>query len=140
MSQGIETRINQCNQKLRIIFEEQNENRIALQNQERAEASFHEWKNRSNRLFNRILETWHGDKEVFHLFTNMRQEIGQYERKLTFELENEKETLLKENGISVRKKTTFPMNSSNYKGRPIHEFKHVFGRSTKSNSKYERYM
>ena len=38
------------------------------------------------------------------------QEIGQYERKLTFELENEKETLLKENGISVRKKTTFPMN------------------------------
>ena len=46
----------------------------------------------------------------------MRQEIGQYERKLTFELENEKETLLKENGISVRKKTTFPMNSGNYKG------------------------
>ena len=46
MSQGIETRINQCNQKLRIIFEEQNENRIALQNQERAEASFHEWKNK----------------------------------------------------------------------------------------------
>ena len=41
----------------------------------------------------------------------MRQEIGQYERKLTFELENEKETLLKENGISARKKTTFPMNS-----------------------------
>ena len=37
----------------------------------------------------------------------MRQEIGQYERKLTFELENEKETLLKENGISVRKKRPF---------------------------------
>lgn len=36
MSQEIETRISQCNQKLRIIFEEQNENRIALQNQERA--------------------------------------------------------------------------------------------------------
>ena len=67
MSQEIETRISQCNQKLRIIFEEQNENRIALQNQERAEVSFHEWKNRSNRLFNRILETWHGDKEAFHL-------------------------------------------------------------------------
>ncbi|MCC2495163.1 DUF3958 family protein [Bacillus cereus] len=96
MSQEIETRISQCNQKLRIIFEEQNENRIALQNQERAEVSFHEWKNKSNRLFNRILETWYGDKEAFHLFTNMRQEIGQYERKLTFELENEKETLLKE--------------------------------------------
>lgn len=140
MSQEIETRISQCNQKLRIIFEEQNENRIALQNQERAEVSFHEWKNRNNRLFNRILEAWYGDKDAFHLFTNMRQEIGQYERKLTFELENEKETLLKENGISVRKKTTFPMNSSNYKGRSIHEFKHVFGRSTKSNSKYERYM
>lgn len=52
MSQEIEKRISQCNQKLRNIFEEQNENRIALQNQERAEASFHEWKNRSNRLFN----------------------------------------------------------------------------------------
>ncbi|MCS6592846.1 DUF3958 family protein [Bacillus cereus] len=96
MSQEIEMRISQCNQKLRSIFEEQNENRIALQNQERDEASFHEWKNRSNRLFNRILETWYGDKEVFHLFTNMRQEIRQYERKLTFELEHEKETLLKE--------------------------------------------
>ncbi|AFQ14336.1 MULTISPECIES: DUF3958 family protein [Bacillus cereus group] len=96
MSQEIETKISQCNQKLRIIFEEQNENRIELQNQERAEASFHEWKNRNNRLFNRILETWYGDKEAFHFFTNMRQEIGQYERKLTFELENEKETLLKE--------------------------------------------
>ncbi|PHB05434.1 hypothetical protein COE81_17090 [Bacillus wiedmannii] len=96
MSQEIETKISQCNQKLRIIFEEQNENRMALQNQERAEDSFHEWKNRNNRLFKRILETWYGDKESFHLFTNMRQEIGQYERKLTFELENEKETLLKE--------------------------------------------
>ena len=63
----------------------------------------------------------------------MRQEIGQYERKLTFELENEKETLLKEKRhLSERKKTTFPMNSSNYKGRPIHEFKHVFGREYKS--------
>lgn len=96
MSQELETRISQCNQKLRSIFEEQNENRIALQNQEQAEASFYEWKNRSNRLFSRILATWHGDKEVFHLFTNMWQEIRQYERKLTFELENEKETLLKE--------------------------------------------
>ena len=66
MSQEIETRISQCNQKLRIIFEEQNENRIALQNQERAEVSFHEWKNRNNRLFNRILETWYGDKDAFH--------------------------------------------------------------------------
>ena len=86
MSQEIEMRISQCNQKLRSIFEEQNENRIALQNQERDEASFHEWKNRSNRLFNRILDTWYGDKEVFHLFTNMRHEIRQYERNLTFEL------------------------------------------------------
>ncbi|MET1123524.1 DUF3958 family protein, partial [Priestia megaterium] len=51
MSQELETRISQCNQKLRSIFEEQNENRIALQNQEQAEASFNEWKNRSNRLF-----------------------------------------------------------------------------------------
>lgn len=67
MSQEIETKISECNQKLRIIFEEQNENRIALQNQERDEASFHEWKNRNNRLFNRILETWYGDKEAFHL-------------------------------------------------------------------------
>ena len=40
MSQEIETRMSQCNQKLRSIFEEQNENRMALQNQERAEAVF----------------------------------------------------------------------------------------------------
>ena len=32
----------------------------------------------------------------------MRQEIGQYERKLTFELENEKETLLEKRHLSEK--------------------------------------
>ncbi|PFY09054.1 DUF3958 family protein, partial [Bacillus pseudomycoides] len=70
-------------------------NQSAIQTQEQAEADFHEWKNRSNRLFNRILETWHGDRELSHFFMNTRQEAQHIERKLTFELENQKETLLK---------------------------------------------
>ncbi|MDA2299948.1 DUF3958 family protein [Bacillus cereus] len=87
MSQEIEKRISQCNQKLRNIFEEQNENRIALQNQERAEASFHEWKNRSNRLFNRILETWHGDKEVIEKETLLKEKrhLSEKENDLSYE-------------------------------------------------------
>ncbi|MBJ8028613.1 DUF3958 family protein [Bacillus cereus group sp. N21] len=96
MSQDIEKQINQLNQKLQSVFKEQDRNQSAIQTQEQSEADFHEWKSRSNRLFNRILETWHGDKELSHFFTNMRQEAQHIERKLTFELENQKETLLKE--------------------------------------------
>ncbi|MGE6536497.1 DUF3958 family protein [Bacillus luti] len=96
MSQDIEKQINQLNQKLQSVFKEQGRNQSAIQTQEHAEADFHEWRNRSNRLFNRILETWHGDRELSHFFMNMRQEAQLIERKLTFELENQKETLLKE--------------------------------------------
>ena len=139
MSQEIETRISQCNQNYELYLKNKMKTESYLQNQERAEASFHEWKNRSNRLFNRNTRNL-ARRQSVSPFTNMRQEIGQYERKLTFELENEKERLLKEKRHLSEKETTFPMNSGNYKGRPIHEFKHVFGRNTKSNSKYERYM
>ncbi|WP_309460593.1 DUF3958 family protein, partial [Bacillus pseudomycoides] len=83
-------------QQLRSIFEEPDRNQSAIQTQEQSKADFHEWKSRSNRLFNRILETWHGDRELSHFFMNMRQEAQHIERKLTFELENQKETLLKE--------------------------------------------
>ncbi|CAI8741118.1 hypothetical protein COM13_30280 [Bacillus pseudomycoides] len=96
MNPDIEKQINQLNQKLRSVFEEQDRNQSAIQTQERTEVDFHEWKSRSNRLFNRILETWYGDKELSHFFMNMRQEAQHIERKLTFELENQKETLLKE--------------------------------------------
>ncbi|MCI0764385.1 DUF3958 family protein [Bacillus sp. TL12] len=96
MSQDIEKQINQLNQKLRSVFEEQDRNQSAIHTQEQTEADFHEWKSRSDRLFNRILETWHGDKELSHFFMNIRQEAQHVERKLTFELENQKETLLKE--------------------------------------------
>ncbi|MGG0516650.1 hypothetical protein CN568_18460 [Bacillus pseudomycoides] len=96
MNPDIEKQINQLNQKLRNVFEEQDRNQSAIQTQERTEADFHEWKSRSNRLFNRILETWYGDKELSHFFMNIRQEAQHIERKLTFELEDQKETLLKE--------------------------------------------
>ena len=96
MSKDIENQIKQLNQKLRSVFEEQDRNQSAIQTQEHAEADFHEWKNRSNRLFNRILETWQSDRELSHFFMNIRQEAQHIERKLTFELENKKETLLKE--------------------------------------------
>lgn len=75
MSQDIEKQVDQLNQELRIVFEKQG---------------------RNNRLFNRVLETWHGDKEVSNFFMNKLQESQHIERKLTFELENQKETLLKE--------------------------------------------
>ncbi|MGW8749862.1 DUF3958 family protein [Bacillus wiedmannii] len=96
MDRDIENQIKQLNQKLRNVFEEQDRNQSAIQTQEQAEADFHEWKGRSNRLFNRILETWQNDRELSHFFMNIRQEAQHIERKLTFGLEDKKETLLKE--------------------------------------------
>ena len=88
-------------------------NQSALRTQEQAEADFHELKNRSNRLFNRILETWHNDKELSHFFINIRQEAQHIERKLTFELENQKKHYLKKDETLVIQKTTYPTSNNN---------------------------
>ncbi|PEP71942.1 hypothetical protein CN581_31035, partial [Bacillus toyonensis] len=96
MDRDIENQTKQLNQKIQNVFEKQERNQSAIQTQEQAETDIHEWKNRSNRLFNRILETWHSDRELSHFFMDIRQEAQHIERKLTFELENKKETLLKE--------------------------------------------
>ena len=96
MSQDIEKQMNQLNEKLRSLSEEQYQNQRAIQRQEQAEADFYQWKGRSYRLFDRILETWHNDRELGQFFHNLRQDAGQIERKLTYELEDQKETLLKE--------------------------------------------
>ncbi|HEF1900161.1 DUF3958 family protein [Bacillus cereus group sp. MYBK108-2] len=96
MSQDVEKQINEFNHELRIVFEKQDRNQTEIQIQRQAEMDFHELRNRNNRLFNRILETWYGDKDVSHFFMNKLQESQHIERKLTLELENQKETLLKE--------------------------------------------
>lgn len=96
MSQHMEKQINQLNQELRILFEKQDRNQVEIQIQRRAEMEFHELRSRNNRLFNRVLETWHGDKEISNFFMNKLQESQHIERKLTFELENQKEELFKE--------------------------------------------
>ncbi|CAG9611990.1 hypothetical protein BACCIP111899_01162 [Bacillus rhizoplanae] len=96
MSQDIEKQINQLNYKLRSLSEEQSQNQHAIQKQEQTEADFYEWKGQSYRLFDRILETWHNDRELGQFFHNLRQDAQQVERKLTHELEDQKETLLNE--------------------------------------------
>ncbi|OFD47090.1 DUF3958 family protein [Bacillus mycoides] len=96
MSQDIEKQINQVNQKLRSVFEEQDRNQSAIQKQEKVEEDFHVWKNQNHRLFDRILGTWHGDREMSQFLMNTYQDAQHIERKVTFELENKKETLLKE--------------------------------------------
>ncbi|HFR4180746.1 MULTISPECIES: DUF3958 family protein [Bacillus] len=96
MSQHIEKQINQVNQKLRSVFEEQDRNQSAIQKQEKVEEDFHVWKNQNHRLFDRILGTWHKDREMSLFFMDIRQEAQYIERKLTFELESQKETLFKE--------------------------------------------
>ncbi|MDM5186829.1 DUF3958 family protein [Bacillus sp. DX4.1] len=96
MNQDIEKQINQLNQKLRSLSEEQYQNQCAIQKQEQAEVDFHEWRGRNRRLFDRILGTWHGDRELSQFFMNTYQDAQHIERKVTFELENKKETLFKE--------------------------------------------
>ncbi|PGB01597.1 DUF3958 family protein [Bacillus toyonensis] len=96
MSQDIEKQVDQLNQELRIVFEKQDRNQAAIQIQRQTEMDFHELRSRNNRLFNRVLETWHGDKEVSNFFINKLQESQHIECKLTFELENQKEKLFKE--------------------------------------------
>ncbi|MCU5326594.1 DUF3958 family protein [Bacillus cereus] len=96
MSQDIEKQMNQVNQKLRSVFEEQDRNQSAIQTQEQAEADFYECRSRNRLLFDRILGTWRGDREMAQFFMNTYQDAQHIERKVTFELENKKETLLKE--------------------------------------------
>ncbi|MGG0238069.1 DUF3958 family protein [Bacillus rhizoplanae] len=96
MSQGIEKQINQLNYKLRSLSEEQSQNQHAIQKQEQTEADFYEWKGQSSRLFDRISETWRNDRNLGQFFHNLRQDAQQIERKLTHELEDQKEMLLKE--------------------------------------------
>lgn len=60
---------------------------------------FHELRNRNNHLFNRALKTWHGDREIFIFFLNKLQESEHIERKLIFELENQKKYCLKKDAI-----------------------------------------
>ncbi|MGG2014039.1 DUF3958 family protein [Bacillus sp. S10(2024)] len=96
MSQDIQKQMSQLNYKVRIVSEDQYQNQRAIQKQEQAEADFYEWKGQSYRLFDRLLETWHNDRELGQFFHNMRQDAGQIERKLTYELEEQKVALLKE--------------------------------------------
>lgn len=96
MKHDLEKQYNQLNHKLRNLSEEQHQNQRAIQRQEQTEADFYEWKSRSSRLFDRILETWHKDRKLGQFFHNMRQDVQQIERKLTYELEDKEETLLKE--------------------------------------------
>ena len=95
MSQDIEKQINQLNQKLQSVFKEQDRNQSAIQTQEHVEADFHEWRNRSNRLFNRILETWHGDRELSHFYEYASRSTT-HRTKTYIRIGKPKETLLKE--------------------------------------------
>lgn len=101
MDRDIENKITQLNQKLRSVFEEQDRNQSAIQKQEKVEEDFHVWKNQNHRLFDRILGTWHKDREMSLFFMDMRQEAQYIERKLTFELESQKKHCLKRNEILV---------------------------------------
>ncbi|MES5942500.1 MULTISPECIES: DUF3958 family protein [unclassified Bacillus cereus group] len=96
MGRDIENKMKELNLKLRNVFEEQDRNQSAIQKQEKVEEDFHVWKNQNHRLFDRILGTWHKDREMSLFFMDMRQEAQYIERKLTFELESQKETLFKE--------------------------------------------
>ncbi len=96
MNQEIEQKMKVLSQNLMNLSEEQYQNQRAIQTQEQAEADFQELKIRSHRFFHRILETWHGDKELFRFFTNIQLETQQIERSLSYKLEEQKETLIQE--------------------------------------------
>ena len=64
MDRDIENQIKELNLKLRSVFEEQDRNQSAIQKQEKVEEDFHVWKNQNHRLCDRILGTWHGDREM----------------------------------------------------------------------------
>ncbi len=95
MDRDIENQIKELNLKLRSVFEEQDRNQSAIQAQEQAEADFYECRSRNRRLFDRILGTWHGDREMSQFFMNTYQDAQHIERKVTFELENKKKRCLK---------------------------------------------
>ncbi|PEJ02963.1 DUF3958 family protein [Bacillus wiedmannii] len=96
MNQEIEQKVKVLSQNLINLSEEQYQNQRAIQTQEQAEADFLELRMRSHRFFHRILETWHGDKELSRFFTNIQLETQQIEKNLSYKLEEQKETLIQE--------------------------------------------
>lgn len=96
MNQEIEQKVKVLSHNLINLSEEQYQNQRAIQTQEQAEADFQELRMRSHRFFHRMLETWHGDKELSRFFTNIQLETQQIERNLSYKLEEQKETLIQE--------------------------------------------
>lgn len=95
MSQTIEQQINELNHKLRTLSEEQHKNQLAIQKQKQTEVEFDRIKSQNHRVFDRILGTWHNDRELGLLLLDMNQDAWQMERKLTYELEEQSEMLRK---------------------------------------------
>ncbi|WP_369900738.1 DUF3958 family protein [Bacillus manliponensis] len=96
MNCDTEQKMNELNNKLQTISEEQRHNQLAIQKQEQKELVLDQVRNQGRRVFDRVLETWYKDKELGRSFLDMRQDVQHTERKLTLELENEKEALRQE--------------------------------------------
>lgn len=96
MSGDTEQKMNELNYKLKAVSEKQHHNQLAIHKQDQRELELDRLRSQGHRTFERILETWHKDRELGHVFLHMRQDIQRMERELSNDLENQKEVLQKE--------------------------------------------
>lgn len=87
-------KMNQLNNRLQHVQESQMQNKQALSEHEEMEQYFFELNQRGARLFDRLYDAWHEDEELKITIEQGRVELGQYERKITYDLENKKQELL----------------------------------------------
>lgn len=88
--------IQQITKKLHQISEKRYQNQRNIVKQEQMEQQFFEVYVHYRRLFDRLLHSWHKDRELRNWLEQGQSEIRRNERKMAYELESNKEQLLLE--------------------------------------------
>lgn len=82
--------------KFNILYEEQTQNQNAIQKIKQIEEDFFELKKHSRQLFDNLLVTWYNDRDLRSFFHSAYDDLQQIGRKVTCEIEEQREKLLKE--------------------------------------------
>jgi chromosome segregation ATPase len=86
-------KLQNINKKLYEVSEKQVQNQRDLITNEQSEQHFLEISRKYNRLFDRLFYTWNKDKTFANWLNQENTELLHHKQKITYELENQRETL-----------------------------------------------
>lgn len=82
--------------QIKKVQEQQDQNREYLKQHDQLEQDIHELNTKGKRLFNELSDTWGKDQRMALEVDQNKNELLYNERRVRFELEEKKESLLKE--------------------------------------------